>query len=91
MATIEAVCVFAASSESAAGHLRQVAGELGQVIAREGWGLVYGGGGIGLMGDVARAALAGGAQVTGVIPHRLARREFTYQQASEMIVTETMR
>jgi uncharacterized protein (TIGR00730 family) len=85
------VCVFCASSEAAPPHYRAVAAELGTAIAREGWSLVYGGGNIGLMGEVARAALAGGAHVTGVIPHQLATREVALEGVSELIRTDTMR
>ena len=46
----------------------QAARELGRTIAERGSRLVYGGGGIGLMGEVASAALAAGGQVTGIIP-----------------------
>jgi uncharacterized protein (TIGR00730 family) len=43
------------------------------------------------MGEVARAALAAGAHVTGVIPHRLARPEIAFDGVTELIRTETMR
>jgi uncharacterized protein (TIGR00730 family) len=85
------VCVFCASSEAVPNGDRAVAAELGRGIAGEGWGLVYGGGGIGLMGEVARAALAAGGHVTGVIPHRLATREVAFDGATELIRTDTMR
>lgn len=85
------VCVFCASSESAAPAYRQVATDLGTAIAQQGWQLVYGGGNLGLMGDVARAALAGGAVVTGVIPHRLADRELALEELAQLIRTDTMR
>jgi uncharacterized protein (TIGR00730 family) len=88
---IETICVYAASSEAVGEGHRRVAEELGRAIACEGWRLVYGGGSVGLMGEVARGALAGGAHVTGVIPHRLARREITLTAVTELIRTETMR
>ncbi|HVM14019.1 MAG TPA: TIGR00730 family Rossman fold protein, partial [Egibacteraceae bacterium] len=52
---------------------------------------VYGGGSVGLMGEVARAALSGGAHVTGVIPHRLADREIALHEVTELLRTDTMR
>lgn len=85
------VCVFCASSEAVAPHLRAVAAELGRSIAARGWRLVYGGGDIGLMGEVARAALAGGAHVTGVMPHLLVSREIELREATELIRVDTMR
>lgn len=88
---IQAVCVYCASSEAVSDGYRTVAADLGTAIAGEGWGLVYGGGSIGLMGEVARAALAAGAHVTGVIPHRLADREIALHDVTELVRTETMR
>ena len=91
MASIRAVAVYCASSDAIAADHAEVARALGSAIAAQGWQLVYGGGGVGLMGAVARAALAGGAHVTGVIPHALADREVALQEVTELIRTDTMR
>jgi len=88
---IRTICVYAASSEAVSTAHRRVAAELGRAIALQGWSLVYGGGAIGLMGEVARAALGGGAHVTGVIPHRLVTRDIAFQDVTELICTDTMR
>lgn len=88
---IRSVCVYCASSQAVAPAYRAVAADLGRAIAAEGWDLVYGGGNIGLMGEVARAALTGGAHVTGVIPHRLADSEIALEAVAELHRTETMR
>ena len=88
---IRSVCVYCASSEAVAPAYRAVAAGLGRALAEEGWDLVYGGGNIGLMGEVARAAMAAGAHVTGVIPHRLADREVALHTVPELLRTETMR
>jgi uncharacterized protein (TIGR00730 family) len=85
------VCVFCASSEAVSDADRAVAAELGRALASEGWGLVYGGGAVGLMGEVARAALGAGGHVTGVIPHRLDTREVAFRDVTELIRTDTMR
>jgi hypothetical protein len=86
-----AVCVYCSSSEAVdAGH-RRTAAELGRAIAEQGWALVYGGGDVGLMGEIARAALNRGGHVTGVIPHRLAEREIALEAVSELIRVDTMR
>lgn len=85
------VCVFCASSEAVSAPYRAIAAELGAAISAAGWGLVYGGGNVGLMGEVARAALAAGGHVTGVIPHRLATREVALEAVTELIRTDTMR
>jgi uncharacterized protein (TIGR00730 family) len=52
--------------------------------------MVYGGGGVGLMGEAADAALAAGGQVIGVIPHGLRTRELAHQGVTEMIAVESM-
>jgi uncharacterized protein (TIGR00730 family) len=85
------VCVFCASSEAVSSQDRAVAAELGRAIAARGWRLVYGGGGIGLMGEVARAVLAEGGEVLGVIPHKLVTREIALPEVTELVVTDTMR
>jgi hypothetical protein len=86
-----AVCVYCSSSESVDGGHRRTAAQLGRAIAEQGWALVYGGGDVGLMGEIARAALDGGAHVTGVIPHRLADREIALETVTELIRVDTMR
>lgn len=91
MPDITAVCVFCASSDAVDPRYRAVAAELGTAVAANGWRLVYGGGAIGLMGEVARAALAAGGHVTGIIPHRLASREIALDEVTELIRTDTMR
>ena len=64
---------------------------LGVAIAARGWRLVYGGGNVGLMGVAARATLAAGGQVVGIIPRGLLEREQGLAELSELIVTETLR
>lgn len=91
MSTTVSVCVFCSSSEAVDGDLRALASELGDAIASRGWRLVYGGGNVGLMGEVARAAMDGGAHVTGVIPHRLVDKEIALDDVSELIRVDTMR
>jgi uncharacterized protein (TIGR00730 family) len=85
------VCVFCSSSEAVSTAERAIAAELGSGIAKRGWRLVYGGGNVGLMGEVARATLAAGGEVLGVIPHRLATREIALDEVTELVRTETMR
>lgn len=85
------ICVYCASSEAVAADHRTVAAELGSALAARGWKLMYGGGNIGLMGEVARAALDAGGEVTGVIPHLLADREVALEEVTNLIRTDTMR
>ncbi len=60
-------------------------------MAARGDTLIYGGGSIGLMGEVARALHAAGGRVVGVIPRFLLTVEFAFSDATEMVVTEDMR
>lgn len=64
--------------------------QLGKLFALEGITLVYGGGGVGLMGVVANSALKAGARVVGIIPRFLLRREAGHPALSETVVVETM-
>ena len=68
----------------------QLARDLGTLLAARGVTLVYGGGGIGLMGEAARAAMAGGGRVIGVIPQSLMREEVAQQGLAEMHVVDTL-
>src|SRR5258707_9266762 len=65
---LDCVCVYCGSSDGADGALVAAAAALGEILAREGLRLVYGGGGVGLMGACARAAHRAGGRVLGVIP-----------------------
>jgi uncharacterized protein (TIGR00730 family) len=80
------VCVYCASSEASPPDLMAAAAEFGEILAHEGVRLVYGGGGVGLMGACARAAHAAGGQVLGVIPEFLTRREVAFTRAETMVV-----
>ena len=61
------VCVFASSSDAVARAYREAAAELGRRLGMAGHAVLFGGGGVGLMGEAARAAKGAGARVTGVI------------------------
>jgi uncharacterized protein (TIGR00730 family) len=64
--------------------------QMGAAIGRRGWHLVYGGGRVGLMGALADAALAAGAQVDGVIPQSLMRREVGHVRLTRLQVVDSM-
>ncbi len=83
------VCLFCGSSDSADPALLNSAAEFGATLAREGVRLVYGGGGVGLMGAAARAAHHGGGRVLGVMPQFLRREELLYDEV-ETVVVDTM-
>ena len=84
------ICVFCGSSPGVDGIYTQQAEALGAEIARRGYGLVYGGGNLGLMGAVSRAAHAGGATVSGIIPGPLAAKEIAGETIGNLEVVETM-
>jgi uncharacterized protein (TIGR00730 family) len=84
------VCVFCGSRVGNDPAYHRAAQELGTGLAQRGWRLVYGGGEVGLMGEVARAALSCGGEVLGVIPQRLMDREVGKRDVSELVVTATM-
>ena len=67
-----------------------LAQSLGALLAERGVMLVYGGGGVGLMGIMARAVLAGGGRVVGIIPRTLMTAEIAQVGLTEMIVVETL-
>lgn len=90
MADIRSVCVYCGSSPGADPIYLDTARAFGRALAREKLKLVYGGGGIGLMGEIARAVLDAGGEVTGVIPDFLVAREKALDGARGVIVTNDM-
>jgi uncharacterized protein (TIGR00730 family) len=85
-----ALCVFCGARFGADPAYRDLAGRLGRLLAENGVTLVYGGGGVGLMGVVANAALAVPGEVVGIIPRFLLDREAGHPDLTETIVVETM-
>jgi uncharacterized protein (TIGR00730 family) len=65
------ICVFCGSSLGRDAVFAEAARETGRLIASHGYNMVFGGGGVGLMGETARAARDGGAKVTGILPEFL--------------------
>ncbi len=84
------LCVFCGSRSGLRPAYAQAAQALGAAIARNGWRLVYGAGDVGLMGEVARAAIGAGATSLGVIPTHLLDREKGKRDLSTLIITEDM-
>jgi len=81
---VRAVCVFCGSSAPADPRYRDAAQALGALIARRNVTLVYGGGSVGLMGNLADAALDHGGRVIGVIPAGLFAREVNHTGLTEL-------
>jgi uncharacterized protein (TIGR00730 family) len=84
------VCVFCGSKAGADAAYRAEATAMGTLLGKAGLGLVYGGAQVGLMGAVADAALAHGAEVIGVIPRSLADVEVAHQGLTQLTVVDTM-
>jgi len=87
---IHNVCVFCGSGSGQSPHFAEAARTFGHDLAEAGVGLVYGGGGLGLMGEVARAVLKNKGHVTGIIPSFLSEKERMLRDVQELIVTEDM-
>ena len=90
MSTIRTVCVYCGSGPGTDPAFMESARRLGEIMASEGVGLVYGGGSRGLMGAVATSVIEHGGHVTGIIPEFLQNREQTLKSAQEVIVTPDM-
>ncbi|GAA2121268.1 TIGR00730 family Rossman fold protein [Nocardioides bigeumensis] len=87
---IRRVAVFCGSSPGVDPSFVSSAHDVGRGLAERGIGLVYGGGGHGLMGAVAQGALDAGGEVTGVIPQSMVEREWGRHDLTELLVVETM-
>jgi uncharacterized protein (TIGR00730 family) len=84
------VCVYCGSGPGLNPAYVAAARTLGGALGGSGVRLVYGGGSLGLMGEVARATLEAGGQVTGIIPNFLSSKEKMLREVDELIVTENM-
>lgn len=84
------LCVFCGSRRGENPAYTEAARRVGTALARDGLGLVYGGGRVGLMGTVADAVLAGNGAVTGVIPEALSAKEIAHDGLTELIVVTSM-
>lgn len=84
------ICVFCGSNEGNDPVFRAAAEQLTEEIVRRGYGIVYGGGLVGLMGAVATKGVELGAEVIGVIPQTLTEREIAYEGVTDLRVTATM-
>lgn len=84
------LCVFCGANQGNAPEYPAAAVAMGQALARHHWGLVYGGGRIGLMGVIADATLAAGGNVIGVIPESLATVELLHPGVPDMRIVSSM-
>jgi uncharacterized protein (TIGR00730 family) len=84
------ICVFCGAASGRAPTYAATARDLGELLAERGIGLVYGGGNVGLMGEVADAVLDAGGQAIGVIPQQLVDREIAHAGLTELHVVENL-
>ena len=84
------LCVFCGAHSGNDGRYTALAASAAQAIVRAGYGVVYGGGRVGLMGTIADAALEAGGEVIGVIPEALATAEVAHNGLTELHVVDTM-
>jgi uncharacterized protein (TIGR00730 family) len=87
---IRKICVYCGSGPGNDPAYIKAAREFGKILAKNGIGLVYGGGNVGLMGEIAHAVLAEGGTVTGIIPEFLVAREHAKGNVDHLIVTRDM-
>lgn len=86
------ICVYGSSSAALDETYYRAAYELGQEIAKAGYGLVFGGGNMGVMGAAARGAKSAGGRIIGILPKFMAEVVgVPYPDCDDMIITETMR
>lgn len=88
---IKNVCVYGSSSAVIDQTYLDAAHRLGELLAKNGWGLVFGAGTVGMMGAAARGVHAKGGHVIGVIPEFMNIPGVPYETCDEYIVLETMR
>jgi uncharacterized protein (TIGR00730 family) len=84
------ICVFCGSSPGSQPAYLQAAHELGEALAKREIELVYGGGRVGMMGEIATTVLKNGGKVIGVIPRELVHKEVAYIDLPDLRVVETM-
>ena len=87
---ISSVCVYCGSGKGLNPAYAVTARKFGKALADSGVRLVYGGGSLGLMGEVAKSALGSGGKVTGIIPEFLGAKEKMLQDVDELIVVKDM-
>jgi hypothetical protein len=84
------ICVFCGSRHGARPTYSEAARRVGEALARDGLGLVYGGGRVGLMGVLADAAIATGGRVVGILPEHLSGKEIAHDGLSELHIVPSM-
>jgi uncharacterized protein (TIGR00730 family) len=87
---VRRICVFCGASPGARPAYADAATELARLLTASGIGVVFGGGGVGLMGVLADAVLAAGGEITGVIPRALVDKEIGHRRVADLRVVDSM-
>jgi uncharacterized protein (TIGR00730 family) len=90
MSQIRSICVYCGSGPGADPAFVAAARAFGTILAQNKVRLIYGGGAIGLMGEIASAVLDHGGEVTGIIPEFLKEREIALKRVQELVVTPNL-
>ena len=90
ISALQSICVYCGSGPGKNPAYVEAARAFGRILAKSRIGLVYGGGSLGLMGEIARSVLNHGGHVTGIIPGFLSEREHMLIEAQELIVVDDM-
>jgi uncharacterized protein (TIGR00730 family) len=90
LSKIRKICVYCGSSPGTDPAFVQAARDFGKILAANGIGLVFGGGAVGMMGELAGAVAKHGGQVNGIIPEFLMAREHALKTTQGLIVTHDM-
>ena len=90
MSKIRKICVYCGSGPGNDPAFVEAARAFGELLAKNGIGLVFGGGAVGIMGELAQAVLRHGGEVTGIIPDFLVAREHAMKDTQGLIVTRDM-
>lgn len=84
------LCVYCSASERIAPKFRTIGKEVGKLMADHGVNLVYGGGRLGIMGDVSTAVVDNGGKVVGFIPEHLSEHEGAHTGIQELYIVDSM-
>jgi uncharacterized protein (TIGR00730 family) len=90
ISSLQSICVYCGSGPGKDPAFVKIARAFGRILAKSRIGLVYGGGSLGLMGEIARSVIDHGGHVTGIIPGFLSEREHMLVEAQELIVVDDM-
>lgn len=87
---MQTICVYCAASTKINPRFFEATDRLGNILAKAGLSVVFGGGATGLMGQLADSMLAAGGKITGVIPQFMCDEDWHHNELTELIVVKTM-